>query len=1065
MKKFNLLFGFSLSLLLLTGSTLTAQNLDHVLNEALVQLKADADVKQLEKDLQRIDGVATQLRVIRKISKQLDIYKVQFDHNAVDEFEIRKQLSRHNDVLIVQVNHLLTERQTVPNDPFINDQWQWINPNDADVDADLAWDITTGGQTANGDDIVVAVFDDGGDLDHPDLIDNNWINVHEIAGNGIDDDMNGYIDDVYGWNFQGNNNVDGGSHGVNVAGMIGAVGNDANQGTGINWSVKIMNIRTAGIQEDQVIEFYSYALDQRERYTTSNGAEGSFVVATNSSWGIDGGDPASAPLWCGFYDSLGEAGILSCGATANNNVNIDVVGDLPTACGSEFMVAVTATNNEDNRTFSAYGATTIDVGAPGADIYTTQAGGGYTTTSGTSFASPLTAGVIGLIYSAPCSNLAILAMANPQAAAEQVRDALFDGTEMVGNLDGDVVYGRVNAFNSVQLIMDNCGPCPAPSGIQASDILDISVNLTWANPSDIQTNNLRYRETGAADWIEVVGVTMPYPLVVLTACTEYEVQVAAFCTDEESGYSAAIVFTTEGCCVAPDDLAIADIASTTATANWSSIFAAQSYNLRWRIQGTMTWTDMNLTETTFAFMDLAECSVYEVQIQTVCANATTDFSESVVYSTFGCGACTDFTYCASEGESVEDEWIGEFILGDINNQTPNAPASGYSDYTGTVNTTTLETYSSYDVTLSPAYEGQVYNEYFKVYIDYNQNGTFEEGSELAYDAGDVTQTTVMGEIEVPASALAGLTRLRVVMRFNNESQSCGTYNFGETADYCVTIVEGGPTCDVPDNLSTTSITTISAALSWSSVSYADSYSVDYRAAGAPNWTNTTSIATDLTLDSLTTCQEYEWKVESLCPNGEMSGFSITETFITICPCDIPTGLDTMNVTTTTADLSWTAAAGAISYDVRYRDGSTSTWTDMAAATNSLMLTGLIDCADYEIQVQTVCNNATSNWSSSKGFTTVCFVAVKEVENGVEALTLSPNPFTEVVTSRFNLTENTPLTIAVYAATGQRIATNDYDLSAGAQTVEIKGLEEVSQGVYFVSMTTAKGTKVRRVVKL
>jgi len=807
------------------------------------------------------------------------------------------------------------------------------------------------------------------------LIDNNWINVHEIADNGIDDDMNGYVDDVYGWNFGANsNNVDGGSHGVNVAGMIGAVGNDGNQGTGINWSVKIMNIRRSGAQEDQVIEFYSYALDQRERYTNSNGAEGSFVVATNSSWGIDGGDPADAPLWCGFYDTLGEAGILSCGATANNNVDIDIEGDLPTACASEFMVAVTATDNEDNRTFSAYGATTIDVGAPGDDIYTTRQGGLYQTTSGTSFASPLTAGVIALMYSAQCSNLASLAMADPQAAAEQVRDALFEGAEIVGNLDGDVVYGRVNAFNSVQIIMDNCGPCPPPSGIQLTDILDISVNLTWFNPSDVQTNNLRYREAGATDWIEVVGATMPYALEGLTACTQYEMQIAAFCTDEESGYSSSTFFDTEGCCEVPADLTISDIAATTAMADWSSIFAAQSYNLRWRIQGAMTWTEMNLTENTFALTSLMECSVYEIQIQMVCANITTDFSESVIFSTFGCGACSDNTYCNSGGNSVEDEWIGEFVLGNINNQTPNMPASGYSDYTGTSNTTTLEIGTAYDVTLSPGYGGQVYSEYFKVYIDYNQNGTFEEGTELAYDAGDVTQTTLMGNIQIPGNALTGITRLRVVMRFNAEVESCDVFEFGETADYCVTIVDGSSICDVPVNLSTTAITTNSA------------------------------------------------------------------------------------------ELSWAAAAGAISYDIRYRDEPSSTWTILASATNSLNLTSLLDCTDYEYQVQTVCDNATSIWSSSKNFTTVCTVAISEVENGVEALSLSPNPFTEIITSRFNLVENTSMTIAVYSATGQQIASTDYDLSAGAQTVEIKGLEQVSQGVYFIALTTAKGTRVRRVVK-
>jgi subtilisin family serine protease len=142
----------------------------------------------------------------------------------------------------------------------------------------------------------------------------------------------------------------------------------------------------------------------RRLYNETDGEKGAFVVATNASWGINGGEPADSPLWCAMYDSLGAQGVLNCGATANNNVDVDVVGDLPTACPSDFMISVTATNIDDMRTFSAYGATTIDVGAPGDNVYTTSISGGYGTTSGTSFASPLTAGVIGLLYSAPCAS-------------------------------------------------------------------------------------------------------------------------------------------------------------------------------------------------------------------------------------------------------------------------------------------------------------------------------------------------------------------------------------------------------------------------------------------------------------------------------------------------------------------------------------------------------------------------------------------------------------------------------------------------------------------------------------
>ncbi|MBK7087319.1 MAG: S8 family serine peptidase [Flavobacteriales bacterium] len=158
------------------------------------------------------------------------------------------------------------------------------------------------------------------------------------------------------------------------------------------------------------------------------------------------------PLWCAFYDSLGAVGVLSCGATANNNLDMDG-GRHAYGLQHEFMVSVTATNDVDQRTFSGYGLTVVDLGAPGEDVFTTSIGGGYGSTSGTSFASPLTAGVIGLLYSAPCSSLMSLVQSHPAQGALYVRDALFDGVEQVGNLPGQCVTGgRVNANNSMQPI-------------------------------------------------------------------------------------------------------------------------------------------------------------------------------------------------------------------------------------------------------------------------------------------------------------------------------------------------------------------------------------------------------------------------------------------------------------------------------------------------------------------------------------------------------------------------------------------------------------------------------------
>ncbi|HMW98130.1 MAG TPA: S8 family serine peptidase, partial [Flavobacteriales bacterium] len=233
------------------------------------------------------------------------------------------------------------------------------------------------------------------------------------------------------------------------------------------------------LTEANVIASYSYALAQRQRWNDTNGLEGAFVVATSSSWGIDQADPDNYPLWCGFYDTLGEAGILNCGATTNSNLNVDVVGDMPTACSSPYMISVTATNSSDQRTFSGYGAATIDVGAPGESVRTTSSSNGYTTTSGTSFATPLTAGVIALLYSAPCSGLAQLAHTDPQGAADAVRTALFAGVDQVGNLPGQTVTGgRINANNSLQYILTNCATYSPGVSVSARVFLQGPYNST-----------------------------------------------------------------------------------------------------------------------------------------------------------------------------------------------------------------------------------------------------------------------------------------------------------------------------------------------------------------------------------------------------------------------------------------------------------------------------------------------------------------------------------------------------------------------------------------------------------
>ena len=410
-------------------------------------------------------GQEVGLNHVRVLSRRarIHLYEMLDDGTPADDWSMLRTIRKDERLVAAQFNHEVQSRETLPDDPFLNQQWHHVQSGDHDIDSELAWDITRGGETSNGTRIVVAVLEGGGsNYNHVDLVGNHWVNDQEIPGNGIDDDDNGFVDDYNGWHSQNNNdNIGGGGHGTSVSGMIGATGNNGSGGVGVNWDVDNMQVDMGfgGLSEANVNAAYDYPYEMRMQFNESQGARGAFVVATNASWGIDLANPANYPIWCGFYDTMGAAGMLNCGATANQQYNIDTQGDMPTGCTSPYMVSVTATNNQDARTFSAYGATTIDLAAPGDNVYLPSGSSNYSGTSGTSFASPCVAGAIALLYSAPCPDLMAQALSDPQGTADLVLGYLLDGVDVVDNLIGETATGgRLNTFNSLSLLLENCGP-------------------------------------------------------------------------------------------------------------------------------------------------------------------------------------------------------------------------------------------------------------------------------------------------------------------------------------------------------------------------------------------------------------------------------------------------------------------------------------------------------------------------------------------------------------------------------------------------------------------------------
>ncbi len=565
-----------LPLLCAFASLLFGQKTDHRAGQFIVHLKNDANITTLQKEHAFIQRVEV-------LSADLNIWRVLFDAKS-DEKILLNALKEAPSVKAAQFNHIL-ELRAVPNDPIFTQQWHHKNLGasggvvDADVDSDEAWDISKGGVTLDGDTIVIAVIDNGTTVNHLDLYPNHWFNRQEIPNNGIDDDQNGFIDDYLGWNAAArNDNVEGGVHGTEVEGVIGAVGNNGRGVSGMNWSVKMMSVFSDG-DEASIVASYGYVFSQRRLYNRTRGRKGAFVVATNSSFGVSNKFQDDAPIWCAMYDSLGSVGVLNIGATANSNDNVDIVGDLPSTCQSNFLVIVTATDNKDKRSSdAAFGPINVDVAAPGDGIWTTASNGDYTAARGTSLACPVVTGIVGLAYAVQCSDFINLAKTQPANTALFIKNKILTTVDVKTDLQPKILTGgRVNAAATLRKIVEFCGTCPQPSRIQTT-ATTTNATVTMNLPSGQTRVSVRYRQLGTAVWIGMPQVSPPLSIDGLSPCTEYEVELSTSCSLQPSAVY-AYIFKTDGCCSYPDNVLISNVLANSFNLKFSKVTAATGYQV------------------------------------------------------------------------------------------------------------------------------------------------------------------------------------------------------------------------------------------------------------------------------------------------------------------------------------------------------------------------------------------------------------------------------------------------------------------------------------------------------
>jgi hypothetical protein len=397
--------------------------------EVLVKFRPGIKAKALAQVQSRLG-----LRTLKSYPR-FGVHHLSIESSGLTVKEAVKLLSQSPEVLYAEPNYR-RYAALMPNDPRMSELWGLHNTGqtggtaDADIDAPEAWDITTGSSN-----IVVAVIDTGVDYAHPDLAANMWTNPGEIPGNSVDDDGNGYVDDVYGIDAanRDTNPMDDHDHGTHCSGTIGGVGNNGVGVAGVNWNVKIMALKFldqfGGGWTDDAIECVDYTVMMKNRYGVN-------IRLSSNSWGGGGFSQALEDA----IAAAGSAGMLFVAAAGNSGTNNDSIPHYPSNYDLPNVVAVAATNHNDNlASFSSYGAISVDLAAPGVSILSTTRNNSYSHFDGTSMATPHVAGAAALLWAN-----------DPTLTNQEVKEILLSNVDLLPALNGRMVSGgRLNVFNAL----------------------------------------------------------------------------------------------------------------------------------------------------------------------------------------------------------------------------------------------------------------------------------------------------------------------------------------------------------------------------------------------------------------------------------------------------------------------------------------------------------------------------------------------------------------------------------------------------------------------------------------
>ncbi|HKR10942.1 MAG TPA: S8 family peptidase [Pyrinomonadaceae bacterium] len=440
--------------------------------------------------------------------------------NPADTSNAIEALRARSDVIYAEPN-FIRKPMITPNDARYTQMWGLNNTGQRasfgghpgtpgnDIRAEQAWNITTGNRS-----VIVGIIDTGIDLNHEDLRDNIWTNPGEIAGNNVDDDGNGFVDDINGWDFAHNDATvfdytestyppsetytgDLDDHGTHVAGTIGANGNNTTGVTGVNWQVSLMSLKflteASGGTSSKLLNAFAYAKAMRQLWESSGGTKGANIRILNNSYGGAGFSQAELDA----IRSLGDAGILFIAAAGNESTFNDLFPIYPSNYVSPNLISVAASGGGGTRAFfSNFGEATVNVTAPGEYILSTLPKNTYDFFNGTSMAAPHVSGSAALVCalspSITMQKLRSVIMYSGYAAPWQFSNVL------------PISTGRaVDAAKALQAISSTDVTAPGPINNLTAQISDVFPNyrLTWdaagddGNAGKVTAYEVRFSDT------------------------------------------------------------------------------------------------------------------------------------------------------------------------------------------------------------------------------------------------------------------------------------------------------------------------------------------------------------------------------------------------------------------------------------------------------------------------------------------------------------------------------------------------------------------------------------------